>query len=192
MKKELVLASNNKHKLAEVQQILKGHHILSLADVSFFGEILEDENTFEGNSLKKARIVAEYCGKDTIADDSGLCIVDLNNEPGVFSARYSKEGTDDANINKVLEKLAGKTSEAKFVSVISLVKKNGTEISFRGECSGRILTEKRGSNGFGYDPIFFVEEYKKTFAELSSEEKNNISHRKAALTKLVDYLATEE
>ncbi len=192
MKKELVLASNNKHKLAEVQQILKGHHILSLADVSFFGEILEDENTFEGNSLKKARIVAEYCGKDTIADDSGLCIVDLNNEPGVFSARYSKEGTDDANINKVLEKLAGKTSEAKFVSVISLVKKNGKEISFRGECSGRILTEKRGSNGFGYDPIFFVEEYKKTFAELSSEEKNNISHRKAALTKLVDYLATEE
>lgn len=192
MKKELVLASNNKHKLAEVQQILKGHHILSLADVSFFGEILEDENTFEGNSLKKARIVAEYCGKDTIADDSGLCIVDLNNEPGVFSARYSKEGTDDANINKVLEKLAGKTSEAKFVSVISLVKKNGTEISFRGECSGRILTEKRGSNGFGYDPIFFVEEYKKTFAELSSEEKNSISHRKAALTKLVDYLATEE
>lgn len=192
MKKELVLASNNKHKLAEVQQILKGHHILSLADVSFFGEILEDENTFEGNSLKKARIVAEYCGKDTIADDSGLCIVDLNNEPGVFSARYSKEGTDDANINKVLEKLAGKTSEAKFVSVISLVKKNGKEISFRGECSGRILTEKRGSNGFGYDPIFFVEEYKKTFAELSSEEKNSISHRKAALTKLVDYLATEE
>ncbi|MBF0713184.1 RdgB/HAM1 family non-canonical purine NTP pyrophosphatase [Gemella sp. GH3] len=186
--KELVLASNNKHKKDEIQSILTGYKILTLEDIGFFDEIVEDETTFEGNSLKKARIVAQFSGKDTIADDSGLCIELLNGDPGVYSARYSDKGTDEANIDKVLDKLNGRTSKAVFVSVISLVTKNGEEHSFRGECSGEIITERLGDNGFGYDPIFYVPSFKKTFAELSALEKNSISHRKEALKLLVDFL----
>lgn len=188
--KELVLASNNEHKKNEIQNILVNYKILTLDDIGFSDEIIEDEETFEGNSLKKARIVARFSGKDTIADDSGLCVDLLNGEPGVYSARYSKEGTDDANIDKLLSKLRGRSSEATFVSVISLVTKNGEEYSFRGECKGEIIDKRLGTNGFGYDPIFYVPKFKKTFAELSSEDKNNISHRKVALDLLVEFLMT--
>lgn len=188
--KELVLASNNEHKKNEIQNILVNYKILTLDDIGFSDEIIEDEETFEGNSLKKARIVARFSGKDTIADDSGLCVDLLNGEPGVYSARYSKEGTDDANIDKLLSKLRGRSSEATFVSVISLVTKNGEEYSFRGECKGEIIDKRLGTNGFGYDPIFYVPKFKKTFAELSSEDKNDISHRKVALDLLVEFLMT--
>lgn len=186
--KELVLATNNKHKLEEIQAILTDYKILTLNDIGFNEEIDEDQDTFEGNSLKKAKVIADFCGKDTIADDSGLCIDLLNGEPGVYSARYSQEATDEANIQKVFEKLSGKTSAAKFVSVISLVKANGEELSFRGEVLGEIITEKRGNNGFGYDPIFYVASFDKTFAELTATEKNSISHRKEALKLLAEYL----
>lgn len=186
--KELVVATNNEHKLKEIRNILKDYKILSLKDINFYNSIVEDENTFEGNSLKKATIVAKYCNKNTIADDSGLCISLLNGEPGVFSARYSNEGTDDANIKKVLKKLNGKGSSAKFISAITIVFTNGNHETFIGECKGKIILEKKGKYGFGYDPIFFVEKYKKTFAEMKDIEKNEISHRRKALDKLKQYL----
>ena len=112
----------------------------------------------------------------------------LNGEPGVFSARYSNEGTDDANIKKVLKKLNGKGSSAKFISAITIVFTNGNHETFIGECKGKIILEKKGKYGFGYDPIFFVEKYKKTFAEMKDIEKNEISHRRKALDKLKQYL----
>ncbi|MDO4813833.1 MAG: XTP/dITP diphosphatase [Gemella sp.] len=186
--KELVLASNNKHKIKEIQNILTEYMILSLHDIGFKEEIEETGITFEENSLIKARRVAEFSGKMTIADDSGLCVERLNNEPGVYSARYSQSGDDEDNLQKVLEKLQGEESLAKYVCVISLIDKNKNEYTFTGECHGKIITKKQGNNGFGYDPIFFVESLNKTFAEVSSEEKNKISHRKKALDKLCDYL----
>ena len=186
--KELVVATNNEHKLKEIRNILKDYKILSLKDINFYNSIVEDENTFEGDSLKKATIVAKYCNKNTIADDSGLCISLLNGEPGVFSARYSNEGTDDANIKKVLKKLNGKESSAKFISAITIVFTNGNHETFIGECKGKIILEKKGKYGFGYDPIFFVEKYKKTFAEMKNIKKNEISHRRKALDKLKQYL----
>lgn len=189
--KELVLATNNIHKKEEIEQILSYYKILTLKDINFNDEIIEDRDTFEGNSLKKAEIIFNYCGKPTIADDSGLIIDLLNGEPGVYSARYSKEGTDEKNIEKVLCKLEGKTSSARFVSVISYVDSNGSK-TFRGEVEGLIISECRGINGFGYDPIFYVENLNKTFAELNSDEKNNISHRKQALNKFVKFLSEEK
>lgn len=186
--KELVLASNNKHKVEEISNILTDYKILTLNEVGYYKEIIENGKTFEENALIKARIIANFTGKDTIADDSGLCVEYLNGEPGVYSARYSEEKTDKKNIEKVLKNLSGKTSPAMFVSVIALVKSNGEEHIFRGESHGTIITEEKGSNGFGYDSIFYVENLQKTFAELSSEEKNSISHRKKSLEKLEEYL----
>ncbi|ERK59563.1 non-canonical purine NTP pyrophosphatase, RdgB/HAM1 family [Gemella bergeri ATCC 700627] len=186
--KELVLASNNAHKIEEIKEILANYNILSLADVGFFDEIIEDGVTFEENALIKARIISNYTKKIAIADDSGLVIDLLNGEPGVYSARYSKEKTDKKNIEKVLTKLNGKESPAHFVSVIALVTPDGEEITFRGECHGKIISEQRGNNGFGYDPIFYIKKLNKTFAELSNKEKNSISHRKNSLNKLAGYL----
>lgn len=187
--KELVLSSNNKNKQKEIAAILSDYKILTLEDVGFYDEVDEDQDTFEGNSLKKAKIVSEFCGKDTIADDSGLCIDLLNGAPGVYSARYSELATDEANMDKVLEELNGQTSKAKFVSVITLVKKDGSYEQFRGELPGVIIHDKRGTNGFGYDPIFYLENMNKTLAEITLEEKNKISHRKMALKLLKDYLS---
>ncbi|AME09477.1 MULTISPECIES: XTP/dITP diphosphatase [Gemella] len=186
--KELVLASNNTHKIEEIKEILTNYNILSLADVGFFDEIIEDGVTFEENALIKARIISNYTKKTSIADDSGLVIDLLNGEPGIYSSRYSKEQTDEKNIEKVITKLNGKESPAHFVSVIALVTPNGEEITFRGECHGKIISKQRGNNGFGYDPIFYIEKLNKTFAELSSEEKNSISHRRNSLNELASYL----
>lgn len=186
--KELVLASNNKHKIEEIQNILTDYKILSLDDINFKEEIEENGATFEENSLIKARKVAEFSGRMTIADDSGLCVELLNNAPGIFSARYSTSGKDEDNLQKVLAELKGRESDAKYVCVISLVNEDKNEYIFSGECKGRIITEKQGLNGFGYDPIFFIDSLNKTFAEISSDEKNAISHRKKALDKLVKYL----
>lgn len=187
--KELVLATNNKHKLEEIQEILSDYRILSLKDINFNEEIIEDGKTFEENSLIKARRVAEFSGKTTIADDSGLCVELLNNEPGVYSARYSASGDDEDNLQKVLNKLKGQESPAKYVCAISIVESNMDENVFLGECHGKIITEKRGENGFGYDPIFYIESLGKTFAEVAPDVKNEISHRKLALDKLINYLS---
>ena len=152
----------------------------------------KSENTFEENALIKARTIAKFAGKTAIADDSGLAIDLLDGRPGVFSARYSKEQTDEKNIEKVLFELDGNYSKAKFVSVIAYVTPDGVEKTFRGECHGEIIFEKRGKNGFGYDPIFYVPELDKTFAEITSEEKNSISHRSESLKKFSNYLREQD
>ena len=189
--KELILASNNAHKVEEIKSILEDYSILTLKDINYTEEILEDGTTFEENALIKARTICKYSGKTAISDDSGLSVELLDGRPGVYSARYSKEQTDEKNIEKVLLELNGQKSKAKFVSVIALVKPDGTELTFRGECHGEIIFEKRGTNGFGYDPIFYVPSLDKTFAELSAEQKNSISHRKQSLEKFSQYLKEE-
>lgn len=189
--KELILASNNAHKVEEIKSILEDYSILTLKDINYTEEIVEDGTTFEENALIKARTICKYSGKTAISDDSGLSVELLDGRPGVYSARYSKEQTDEKNIEKVLLELNEQKSKAKFVSVIALVKPNGTELTFRGECHGEIIFEKRGTNGFGYDPIFYVPSLDKTFAELSAEQKNSISHRKQSLEKFSQYLKEE-
>ena len=189
--KELILASNNAHKVEEIKSILDDYKILTLKDIGYYEDIIEDGTTFEENALIKARTIAKYSGKAAIADDSGLSVALLDGRPGVYSARYSEEKTDEKNIEKVLEELNGEKSKAKFVSVIALVRPDGSEITFRGECHGEIIFEKRGSNGFGYDPIFYVPSLEKTFAELTPEQKNSISHRKESLEKFSKYLKEE-
>ena len=189
--KELILASNNAHKVEEIKSILEDYSILTLKDINYTEEIVEDGTTFEENALIKARTICKYSGKSAISDDSGLRVELLDGRPGVYSARYSKEQTDEKNIEKVLLELNGQKSKAKFVSVIALVKPDGTELTFRGECHGEIIFEKRGTNGFGYDPIFYVPSLDKTFAELSAEQKNSISHRKQSLEKFSQYLKEE-
>ena len=189
--KELILASNNAHKVEEIKSILEDYSILTLKDINYTEEIVENGTTFEENALIKARTICKYSGKTAISDDSGLSVELLDGRPGVYSARYSKEQTDEKNIEKVLLELNGQKSKAKFVSVIALVKPDGTELTFRGECYGEIIFEKRGTNGFGYDPIFYVPSLDKTFAELSAEQKNSISHRKQSLEKFSQYLKEE-
>ena len=189
--KELILASNNAHKVEEIKSILEYYSILTLKDINYTEEIVEDGTTFEENALIKARTICKYSGKTAISDDSGLSVELLDGRPGVYSARYSKEQTDEKNIEKVFLELNGQKSKAKFVSVIALVKPDGTELTFRGECHGEIIFEKRGTNGFGYDPIFYVPSLDKTFAELSAEQKNSISHRKQSLEKFSQYLKEE-
>ena len=159
--KELILASNNAHKVEEIKSILDDYKILTLKDIGYYEDIIEDGTTFEENALIKARTIAKYSGKVAIADDSGLSVALLDGRPGVYSARYSKEQTDEKNIEKVLLELNGEKSEAKFVSVIALVRPDGSEITFRGECHGEIIFEKRGNNGFGYDSLEKFSKYLK-------------------------------
>lgn len=190
--KELLLASNNLHKVDEIKSILEDYNVLTLKDIGYLVEIEENGNTFEENALIKARAISKFSGKTAIADDSGLSIDLLDGRPGVYSARYSKEQTDEKNIEKVLNELNGQHSKAKFVSVIAYVTPDGLEKTFRGECHGEIIFEKRGNNGFGYDPIFYVPSLKKTFAEIASEEKNSISHRRQSLEKFSNYLREKD
>ncbi len=190
--KELILASNNLHKVDEIKSILKDYNVLTLKDIGYFDEIEENGSTFEENALIKARAISKFSGKTAIADDSGLSIDLLDGRPGVYSARYSKEQTDEKNIEKVLYELNGQHSKSKFVSVIAYVTPDGIEKTFRGECHGEIILEQRGNNGFGYDPIFYVPSLKKTFAEITSEEKNSISHRRQSLEKFSNYLREKD
>ena len=185
-----VLASHNKHKIAELQTLLSRHlpeiEILSLSDVGLEGEIVEDGLTFEDNALIKARYAASsgYIG---LGDDSGLCVDALGGAPGIYSARYAGESADDVKNNeKLLSELDGKDSRrAYFVCTIACVFPNGDDsIIVTGKTEGEILKELNGEGGFGYDPLFFVKEKNKTYAEMSSEEKNAISHRGKAIELL--------
>lgn len=184
---KVFLATGNKKKIDEISKILDGSNIeiLSIKDGIEIPEVIEDGNTFEENSKKKALEIAKFTNMITIADDSGLCVEALNNEPGVYSARYSGENATDAENNKKLvENLKNvKNRKAKFVTVMTLGKPNGESYSFRGEVQGEIIDIPRGKDGFGYDPHFYVEEYDKTFAEMP-EIKNKISHRAKALNAL--------
>ena len=185
---KIFLATGNKHKIDEIKVIFKNVkdiEILSIKDGIEIPEVVEDGDTFEANSAKKALEIAKFTGMITIADDSGLCVDALNGEPGVYSARYSGEGATDASNNeKLIKNLQGiENRRAHFVSVITLGKPDGRAYSFRGEVEGEIIDIPRGDTGFGYDPHFYVAEYGKTLAEMP-EMKNVISHRANALKKL--------
>lgn len=187
----VVAASRNRHKIEEIDAITQkfGMHIISRDEAGVPDiEITEDGQTFEDNSLKKAREIMKLCGQITIADDSGLMVDCLDGAPGVYSARFAGEdGNDEKNNQKLLMLLEGVPEEkrtAEFVSVITMVYPDGNIITARGECRGRIITEPAGDNGFGYDPLFVPDGYDRTFAQLTAEEKNSVSHRAAALEKL--------
>ena len=181
---ELLIASNNPNKIRELKEILGDRfETFSLKEKGIISDPEETGATFEENSEIKARFALEKSGIATLADDSGLAVEALNGEPGVFSARYSGEdATTEKNNTLLLKNMENITDRrAKFVCVITLLFPDGRKIQAKGECHGEILTSPRGTNGFGYDPLFYVPEYKKTFAELTAEEKNAISHRAVAL-----------
>lgn len=166
-------------------------NLLSLYDIHFTEEIAETAATIEGNALLKAKTIAEKFGTNCFADDSGLLVDALNGAPGVYSARYAGEQKNDKdNIDKLLFELKDMDNrKAHFKTVMALVL-DGKEYVFEGRVTGTITQDLRGSNGFGYDPVFMPDGYPKTFAEMSFEEKNSISHRKIALKKLLDFLGT--
>lgn len=188
-KLKLVFATNNQHKLKEVQAMLTNFEIVSLAEIHCFDDIPENAHTLEGNAILKANFITEKYGLDCFADDTGLEVEALNNEPGVYSARYAgEENNAEANMNKLLHNLKGYPNrKAQFKSAIAL-NIQGKQFIFEGICKGIILTEKRGESGFGYDPIFMPDGFKTSFAEMAMNEKGNISHRGKAIEKLVTFL----
>lgn len=189
-KRKLVFATNNLHKLEEVATILGDNiELLSLKDIHCDVDIPETADTLEGNALLKSEYVYNNYGLDAFADDTGLEIEALNNEPGVYSARYAGEDkSSQANMLKVLDKLQGvENRKAQFRTVISLLL-DGKPYLFEGIIQGKIIEEKRGEAGFGYDPIFMPDGFDKTFAELGNEIKNKISHRAIAVNKLCEFL----
>lgn len=197
-----VLASANKNKIREFRQILCEKatellgecapeiEILSLSDIGFTDDIVEDGATFEENAMIKAKAVSVFTDFPCIADDSGLEVDALGGEPGIYSARYAGEhGNDDANIDKLLSKLKDTNDRsARFVSSVAYCSKNKDEFVVRGEAHGSILHERRGDNGFGYDPVFECAIHHRSYAELSSDEKNAISHRRRAIEKMAEKL----
>lgn len=188
------LASGNPHKIEELQQILKPLSITlqSTLDVKNAEEVIEDQPDLHGNALKKARFWHHKTSLPSLADDTGLEVDALNGAPGVYSARYAGENvTYDDNVKKLLAEMTGETDrKARFRTVIAFVT-HSEEHLFEGVCEGAITTKKIGEKGFGYDPVFKPEGYSRTFAELSAEEKNKISHRGRALQKFLAYLKEE-
>jgi XTP/dITP diphosphohydrolase len=188
---KLCFASNNQHKLEEISQALGGYvDLLSLNDIKCFEELPETRDTMEGNSLQKAAYVLEHYHVPCFADDSGLEVEALKGAPGVYSARYAGDHrSNEDNINLLLKNLYGDTNRrARFRSVITLVGLDEKPVYFEGIIPGTIITARRGTAGFGYDPIFVPEGHNRTFAEMSLEEKNAMSHRAIAVRKLADYL----
>ena len=190
MKKKLIVATNNAHKLEEISAILGNEmELLSLKDIHCNADIPETADTLEGNARQKAMYIHENYGMDCFADDTGLEVEALNGAPGVFSARYAGDGHDsEANMQKLLKELEGKENrKAQFRTAICLIME-GKEYLFEGIVKGHIIEEKRGGAGFGYDPIFVPEGYDQTFAELGNDVKNTISHRARAVEKLCTFL----
>lgn len=191
MKRKLVFATNNAHKLEEVSAILGDKiELLSLKDINCDADIPETADTLEGNALLKAEYVYKNYGLDCFADDTGLEVEALNGAPGVYSARYAGgEGHNaEANMQKLLHNMEGKDNrKAQFRTAVSLIL-NGKEYLFEGVIKGQIIKEKHGTSGFGYDPVFMPDGYDKTFAELGNEIKNQISHRAVAVNKLCEFL----
>ena len=194
----IVAATRNRHKIEEIEKILKEFDmsIVSRDDAGVPDvEIVEDGETFEENSYKKAYEIMKLSGRPSVADDSGLCVDYLGGAPGVMSARFTPSGDDEENNRKVLELLEGVPfgdRTARYVAVITLVYPDGRTVSARGECEGHIIEEERGTNGFGYDPMFQPAGYDRTFGELSPEIKNRIRHRAKALVKLREKLLEDD
>jgi len=187
---KLVFASNNKNKIQEIQALVPNSiQILSLEEIGCTEDIPETAETIEGNAILKANYVTEKYGYDCFADDTGLEVDALNGAPGVYSARYAGERKDaNDNMDKLLSELENKANrKANFKTVIAL-NLNGKQNLFTGIINGKIIEEKIGTNGFGYDPIFIANGYEKTFAELTMEEKSTISHRGIAVKELILFL----
>ncbi len=187
--KKIVFATNNQHKLSEVREILKDEvEVVSLAEINCNDDIPETAETLEGNAELKALFVFNKYNLNCFADDTGLEVETLNGNPGVYSARYAGEPTNsERNVDKILQEMQGKTNRnAQFRTVICLIE-NGQKTFFEGKIEGKIAHYPCGNNGFGYDPIFIPNGNEKCFAELSSEEKNKISHRALAVKELTDY-----
>lgn len=191
---ELILASGNQGKIAEFRRLLDGLEIQvhSMKEYPEIGEIAEDGATFAENALIKARAVCRATGKAALADDSGLMVDALDGAPGIYSARFAGEQRDDAANNakllQLLEPVADADRSGQFFCAIAIVLPDGREYTVEGTCPGMILRELKGQGGFGYDPLFYVPEMRKTFAELIMEEKNRISHRGHANRKAVEIL----
>jgi len=181
----IVLATGNINKVHEIRSLLRNFpiEIKSLKDFGPLPSVVEDGNTFDENAYKKAFHYAKILGLPALADDSGLVVDALGGKPGVFSARYSGENAKDwDNCEKLLQEMKGiKNRTARFMCVISLATPGGPALTWEGKCEGKITEQRRGNSGFGYDPVFFYEPYQKTFAEISQEEKNKVSHRGRAL-----------
>ena len=195
MKQKIILASNNKHKIEEFRQILTDYEIVSLYDIGFNDDIVEDGETFLENALIKAKAVREYIltkNMDAliVADDSGLCVNALDGEPGIYSARYAGEhGNNDANRAKLLKNLEGKEDRsAYFICTLVLMKPDGTYEHFEGKTYGNILLKETGDRSFCFDCLFYSDDLKKSFGEASPEEKNSVSHRYRAILKLKEAL----
>lgn len=193
MIKQIIFATNNAHKLAEVQAVLgDSFRLVTLAECGIAEEIPEDAPTLEGNALQKARYVHERTGADCFADDTGLEVDALDGAPGVHSARYATDGHDFAANNRLLlRNLAGAADRsAHFRTVIALIL-DGREYLFEGRVEGRITESEAGCGGFGYDPLFVPDGFDKSFAEMNAEEKNAISHRGRAVRRLVEFLQSK-
>ncbi len=192
---KIIAATKNKNKLREFGEILKGFEIISQEEAGVDIDVEETGTTFEENSMLKAKAIFEATGTAAIADDSGLCVDALGGEPGVYSARYGGEGYDDRGrvelLLKNMKDIPDEKRTARFVCAITMVGNDGV-ITARGECEGKIDYSPKGENGFGYDPVFFVEQFGKTMAEISPEEKNLISHRGKALKIFAEKLNKKE
>ncbi|OGQ26253.1 MAG: non-canonical purine NTP pyrophosphatase, RdgB/HAM1 family [Deltaproteobacteria bacterium RIFCSPHIGHO2_02_FULL_50_15] len=191
---ELVIASNNSGKIKEISTALRSFPLAvrQLSEFPRLPPIVEDQKTFEGNALKKARSISQFIGKLTLADDSGLIVPHLKGQPGIYSARYAgPQATDEENNQKLLQELQEVTGEARqaiFTCYLALVHPSGQERVIKGECEGMIATELQGRYGFGYDPLFFIPSLQKTMAQLSLAEKMQWSHRGQALSQLKEIL----
>ncbi len=185
----IVLATTNKGKTREIRELLKGFPVTikNLEDFGPIPEVVEDGETFDDNAYKKASFTARVLGLPAMADDSGLVVETLDGRPGVRSARYASENaTDQENGAKLLVEMAGKTNrKAAFECVISIAVPTGAALTYEGRCEGLIAKEPSGDNGFGYDPVFYYPDFKKTFAEVSMEKKSRVSHRGEALKEVI-------
>jgi XTP/dITP diphosphohydrolase len=188
---KLIFATNNENKVAEIKRVVGNlYEVVSLKEAGIDIDIPEPHATLEENATEKSQTIFKLTGEDCFSEDTGLEVTALKGEPGVKSARYAGDGKDfEANIDKVLQALKEeKDRSARFRTVISLIR-NGSEYLFEGICNGNIISERKGTNGFGYDAVFIPEGENKTFAEMSIEEKNKLSHRKKAMMQLISFLS---
>ncbi len=193
---DIIIATNNQGKVKEIKQLLYPHNVMSQSEIGVSIDVEETGDTFVDNAFLKARALKSYTNCSIIADDSGLMVDYLNGEPGVYSARYAGDNTTPMQgIEKLLNNLEGVPFDersAHFVSVIALIMPDGSEYSFEGRCDGYITNILKGENGFGFDPVFYYPPFDKTFAELTDEEKNSISHRYVAMKKLKEFIQSNE
>ena len=192
---KIILASNNKNKIKEIKEMLPNMEVLSLNDIGFLDDIVEDGLTFSENALIKARATKVFINSKNIkawilSDDSGLCVKALNNEPGIYSARYAGNHNDQANRDKLLNELKNKSNrDAFFMCSMALISPNGEEHIFNGKVEGKILDKETGSNGFGYDCLFYSTDLNKCLGLCSQQEKASVSHRGRALKQVVEFLS---